>query len=147
MPPNKAFYRKLDQCLNDPDIRAMFTNNQTRHIAVDVDVFDIYKRTSELYFEYMPEFQQPLLSDNELLSTAKDNLSQFAFCTTTDRLDSSFGSLCKVMNWPFKGVPKRVGISKQRIQKRDLPNTIIDQICDITKLDRQLYEFASSLCY
>jgi len=136
-------HESLFHLLNDNEKKNIFTNNQTRHIALDLDVIKLAKsKKSEFLYESSYEFVNPNMPQNKLLEIAKYNLKDFIFFGLQEKFAESLQMLCYVFGWkPIKNISKYMVLSN-RPKKKDLSNEVIKKIEEINSLDLDLYNYA-----
>jgi len=132
------------------DKKWRFTNNQTKHIVIDLDPSHLKNSTDKNEIDkfsrfLVPEFISPTIPDNKLLELAKKRLSKFAFVGITERFEESLFLLCYTFGWkPVRYIPK-LNVSLNKKTKDNISLTTLEAIKDCTKLDSQLYQFALEL--
>ncbi len=139
--PNFISNESLFDLLENEYKRKVFTNNQTRHIANDLKLTNL----NNFLLEEYDEFINPKLSDEQLISLAKNRLSEFSFIGLTEKTNESLLLFCYTFNlkplgnfWNLMVTPKRTSITSIDSDTGDLL-----QKCN--NLDFQLYEFAHEL--
>ena len=141
---------KLSDLIYDTDKKLVFANEQTRHIALDLDVLSITKhldkdKLNNFFYESISEFISPDITDDKLLSMAKQHLLEFTFFGLTERFDDSLFLLCYTFGWrPIHNVQKEM-VLPGRPLREEFSKDVIDKIVECTKLDAELYAYARSL--
>lgn len=140
----------LSELLDDKNKRKIFTNNQTRHIALDLDISNLVnlsepKNIENFLFEEFPEFVSPKISEKDLIKTAKERLSKFAFIGLTERSEESFFLFCYTFELQPLGNSWKLMVAPNRTHSDDLDEDTINHIKSCNKLDTELYEFAKQL--
>jgi len=137
--------------LNNKDKKKIFSNVQTRHIAVDIDGLSLSKLLGstehEKYvgiFENFPAFVDIDTSDSTLITKAKKRLSKFAFVGLVEKYEESLLLLYYTFGWkPIRNKWKLMQTGKTK--KEDLSELTMKAIKNCTKLDQELYGFARQL--
>jgi len=145
----KPFFKnsELSKLVTSSETKWRFTNNQTRHIVIDLepsflqnssdkDKIDSFSRFLE------PSFKHPKFSDEKLLEIAKQRISEFAFVGIAEKFEESLMLLCYIFGWkPLRIVPQLNVLPTKIIQKNISTNTF-EAIKECTKIDSELYNFA-----
>ena len=92
-----------------------------------------------------PDFFFSHITDNILLETAKQRLSEFAFFGLTERFEESMMLLCYTFGWkPLPTIP-RENIGQQNLKIEELQGDVLEEIKKCTEIDSQLYQYAQNL--
>jgi hypothetical protein len=134
----------ISDLLVDKSKSKIFTNNQTRHIANDLDYTKLNNSNNFLLEEYEP-FVNPTLTDEQLITLAKKRLSEFAFIGLTEKTTESLLLFCYTFNlkplgnfWNLMVAPKRTSLISLDIDTKN-------NLKKCNNLDLQLYEFGQEL--
>ena len=140
----------ISQLLENKNKEKVFTNNQTRHIALDLDIeklIDIYKfkNNGNFLLEEFDEFLSPQISENELILKAKENLQKFAFVGLTEKTIESYFLFCYTFGLQPLGNLWKLMITPKRTDVNSLDQSTLNKIKKCNKLDLELYTFAKQL--
>ena len=143
-------FDSLHELVTNPKKKWIFSNNFCRMIGLDYipreafsrfvrdDQIDNHDPKSFLYVDHG-------YSDEQLLEAAKKNLSKFAFVGITERFKDSLDLLSYTFGWrPFYDIPMH-NVTVQKLSKENLDDETIKGIMECTKLDRELYKFATQI--
>lgn len=127
----------LEGLLEDKEKKWLFSNNMSRHLAVDLNIPEITNNKQFLY-ESEPKFVKP---DNykDLLEIAKKNLLEFKFFGLLEKFDDSLKMLNQIMGWENTRIMK---IGESQGKPKYIPNKILDKIKYNNEIDLELYDFA-----
>lgn len=126
-----------------------FENYQTHWIAIHpYDYALITKHGPEIDDYHKNKKIKSIIcsrSDDKILESAKQSLSNFAFFGLTERLEDSLYLLCYIFGWkPIRNIPM-LNTSSNRITKEELSEEVKQSILECTRLDARLYQYASQL--
>lgn len=85
------------------------------------------------------------LSDQALLSIAKQRLEQFPFVGLTERFQESMNLLHHTFGWDLPAEVPQINVSPTRISRFDFSSEEIEAIRERTNLDEDLYKAAEEL--
>ena len=140
----------IEDFLSFPPMRRLITNFQVRNLALD---FDLTKRYHDDDGQEMLPKQAKLLSytpthmsDDELLTKAKQRLTSFDFVGITDRFAESMELLLATFGWTTAmDTPHLNALPDSRLTEQTLSRETLAKIEGYTRLDAELYRFATEL--
>ncbi|MGI0026214.1 MAG: sulfotransferase family 2 domain-containing protein [Nitrosopumilaceae archaeon] len=136
--------------INDPTASPIFTNKQTRHLALDLDVLSLTAHMDKdskdnFFYDSFMAFMSPDISDEKMLNIAKQHLSEFAFFGITERFEDSLSLMCYTFGWkPIPNIIKQ-NVAPSRSAKEELAKETLDAITECTRLDTELYQYACKI--
>ena len=86
-----------------------------------------------------------MLPDSVLLQVAKENLEYMAFVGLTERFKASMQLLCHTFDWRMPQDIPQINASPEPFDPSTLPPSTLEIIKEKTRLDAELYEFATRL--
>jgi len=105
----------LSDFINDPHYGLMLRNVQTRYLALDLDIPTILQSTEyrfkDFLIESISEFLSPEIDDEQLIKTAKKNLSTGIFVGLVEKFEESLFLLYYTFGWK----PKKNTTNKKQI--------------------------------
>jgi hypothetical protein len=146
--------RSLAELLNTPALQGFYYNTQTYFLGGELSWGQL--RTWERHYVKMDERWQAhfqklnlpernRLSETEVLERAKSRLETLACFGTTERFGDFLHLLAYTFGWqPMENAVKQ-NAAPSRISYEQLDSATRDRIDEVTALDRELYQFASSL--
>jgi len=134
----------ISDLLVDETKSKIFTNNQTRHIANDLDYTKLNDSNNFLLEEH-EQFVNPKLTDEQLITLAKKRLSEFAFVGLTEKTNESLLLFCYTFNLQPLGNFWNLMVAPKRTHINDFNYDTINQIKKLNNLDFELYEFAKKI--
>jgi len=141
--------KTISELITDPKIEGL-NDTQTHWLAVDLDVLSLSKDMDLTQLaDFQPEehsyFKNPDISDEKLLETAKEHLSEFAWVGITEKFEESLFLLHYTFDWkPIHNTVKK-NVAPHNAQKDDLTDEALEKISQWTKLDNELYRYGNEL--
>jgi len=139
--------KTISELITDPNILNI-KNPLAKWLGVDQDVLSLTKDYDlNQIADFQPEdhetFQSPNISDEQLLQTAKKNLSEFAWVGILEKFEESLFLLHYQFGWkPIRDTRKRNVAPKG---SQDITDDAKKQLNEWTKLDRELYRYGVEL--
>ncbi len=140
----------IDDFLSFPPTRRLITNFQVRNLALDFDLTKMYYDDDGQ--EILPKqakllsYTKTAMSDDELLTKAKQRLASFDFVGVTDRFADSMKLLLGTFGWKTTmDVPHLNALPDPTLSEQTLSRDTMDKIKAYTELDAELYRFATEL--
>lgn len=140
----------LEEFISYEPTRRLITNFQVRNIALE---FDLSKKYIDNNGDEIEPRQGKLFSniddeidDEEKLKLAKDRLSEFEFVGVVERFDESIKLLYETFGWgDAPNMPQVNTTPDNLLSVGDVSDAVIDEIKSLTKLDAELYNFATQI--
>jgi hypothetical protein len=105
---------------------------------------DFGKRVSNVPIKYLLD-PTPIKSPPERLQLAKERLAGFDFIGVVEQFDDSLALMAHTYGWyPIQDV-KEVNVDPARLSKSELPQNVLDLICELNRDELELYEFGVKL--
>jgi SAM-dependent methyltransferase len=141
----------ITEALQDPDMRAMIANFQTRSLALRLDPVAISTGLDQEQLEGL-ELERRLetdiasdVTDDELLRRAKACLDRCLFVGIVEQFDDSVSMLNQLFGWTQSHSTKALNVRPNRLRREDLPQEAEELIRSYTQLDMELYRYAEQL--
>lgn len=132
----------LEGLIDNPETRPLFSNNQTRHLAIAL--LPSRPNGSEYWHEADPLFLRPHSSDGALLDLAKSHLMECTVFGMLEHMDDSIALICDAMSWPV-APSQHLMVFANRPPTRSFSPALLDRIAECNQLDMQLLDFAKSI--
>lgn len=119
---------------------------------LDLESYIEYYKSKQRYGEifnrqlwYLAGYQNPSLTDNELLEIAKENLAKIDFVGIYEEFAESIDLMCFDCKWPLVDSIPMVNVTNKKSTYADIDLSILEKIKELNSLDIKLYEYAVSL--
>jgi hypothetical protein len=123
----------LEDFLTDPQYARCVANLQTRLIV------------GEIKAAAAGGMDKDRLPDSVLLQIAKENLEFMAFVGLTEQFRASMQLLCYTFDWRMPRDIPQINASPEPFDPSTLPPSTLERLKEKTRLDAELYEFATGL--
>lgn len=137
----------LSDIFNDGRKALVFSNNQVRHISIDLKIPKILenKNIEKFRLEEFHEFIHSDISEEKMLRLAMEQLSHFVYFGIVEKFEKSLSLLYYTFGWkPLRHVRKLM-VAPRKTNKTAINEKTLEKITEYNKLDNQLYEYAINL--
>jgi 4-hydroxybenzoate polyprenyltransferase len=144
----------LEACLDDPLVRALLRNRQSRFLGDPVDLAPFVGGPVDELLEHLDALERrPLRSDAEVEALARARLDEMAvvgvferFAESADLVMRAFG-LPRPREWPRENVAPERAADLEGSLWRDLgaSDRVLEQLHSLTAVDRAIYAHAQKL--
>ncbi len=149
--PEHYFHQKARQMANlgdflrDTEVRRLFSNFQTRMLALDPDIKRLnasINRADPQALQKAIELAIPDMPDAELLARAKARLDSFALVGVIEQFPESIWLLDYLFGWWPETQPAHLNISPSDKDERQVSTEIQDMLRELNTLDFEVYRYA-----
>lgn len=119
---------------------------------LDLESYIEYYKDKQMYGEvfnrqiwYLAGYQNPSLSESEVLEIAKENLAEINFVGIHEELAESIDLLCFDCKWPLVNSIPIVNVTNKKSAYTDIDLNTLEKIKELNSLDIKLYEYAVAL--
>lgn len=139
----------LEAYLEDPVTQMTISNFQSRMLALDFDVEEMYSNLTDAertnwQLERYIETTDFGLYGSELLSAAQAKLDSFDFVGITERFAETLALLCHKRGWKYPIEVHDKNINERRPRQTEFPASTLLRLTELNEIDIALYRNASA---